>query len=79
MTRTIKTTSFCAFDGNESRNFAVTGSLTPGKARKYAAEKFGVPANKVALTTPLTITEDLYEMSDELFVQHATVITKEKA
>lgn len=79
MTRTIKTTSFGAFDGNESRNFAVTGLLTPGKAKKYAAKQFGVETNKVTLTSPLAITEDVYEMADEVFVQYATVITKERA
>lgn len=79
MTRTIKTTSFSASDGNESRNFAAIGALTPGKAKKYAAGQFGVPTTKVTLTTPLTITEDVYELSDEDFALYATRITKERA
>lgn len=79
MTRNINTTSFSASDGNESRNFAVTGSLSARKAKKYAAEQFGVPTNKVSLTTPLTITEDVYKMSDEMFVLYASMVTKERA
>lgn len=78
MRRTIRHTSFSATDGEQAMDFIVCGMLTEGKARTYAAGKMGSAKSKVRLTSPLVVTSDLYYMCDEVFVQYAEKITKER-
>lgn len=78
MRRTINTTTFYATVlGMEPVAFSVTGALTAGKAKKYAATAMNWDVKQVKLTTPLTITAALYEIADNLVVKYGRKIDAE--
>ena len=74
MTRTINTTTFSATNGETTMDFKVTGALTQGKAKAYAANEMGCDKKLIALTTPLCITSGVYVISEELVVKYGTKI-----
>ena len=74
MTRTIKTTTFSATNGETTMDFEVTGALTHGKAKAYAAKEMGCDKKLITLTTPMCITSAAYVISEELVVKYGTKI-----
>ena len=74
MTKTINTTTFSATNGETTMDFEVTGELTQGKAKAYAAKEMGCDKKLITLTTPLSITSAAYVISEEIVVKYGTKI-----
>ena len=74
MTKTINKTTFSATNGETTMEFEVTGALTKGKAKAYAAKEIKKKKKLITLTTPLCITSAAYVISEELVVKYGTKI-----